>query len=109
MKFSVLLFSAIASIPCFAGQWSEATPVTKIFPHSTLNEKGTVYFSFAQVINPGSCNQSGQVALLKSNQLESEIYSLLLSAFMADKKVTYYAEGCDALGYPVMLHAAVSQ
>ena len=89
----------------YAGQWSGSVNITKIYPNSNDNGDGTIYFEFSVMNNPdGECESPNYIALLKSNKLESEIYSLALSAYMANKQVTYYVNGCDALGHPVLLH-----
>lgn len=96
------------SSPVLAGEWSGATGVIRIYPHSTNNTNGTVYYSFDVMKNPSGCQNGTLIALKKSNNLSSEIYSLLLMAFTTKLKVNYYVDGCDATGYAELLHVSLS-
>lgn len=111
-KTKLLIFTlliAIISFPAFAGQWSEATSINKIYPQSINNTDGTIYFTFEIMLNPSSCSRSSLIALKKNNKVSAEIYSLLLTAFTTNSKITYYVDGCDEKSYPVMVHAMINR
>ena len=106
-KIYLFLILMILSFSLYAGGWSGFTKVSSIYPHSTNNIDGTMYFTFGTMINPGGCANSSLIALKKSNNLSSEMYSLILLAFTSGKQVNYYASGCGTSGYPEMLHVRV--
>ena len=104
---AVMLFTVLVSAELEAGGWNGAANVKKIYPHSINNTDGTVYYAFDVMKNPDTCEKSSLMALKKSNNLSSEIYSLILTAFTTKTKVNIYVGGCDAGGYPVLLHAYI--
>jgi hypothetical protein len=107
MKF-IVSCALLLSVPAFAQQWSGNTSIEQIYPHSTNNTDGTIYFMFEKMINPGGCSKSNLIALKRSNKLSSEIYAIMLSSAVSGKKVSYYIVGCDAHGYPELRHALVN-
>jgi len=100
----LVLMMMLASAPIYAGEWSSYTNVSQFYPHSTTNEKGTIYLKFDEMINPGNCSKAGFIALKKSNSLSREILATLLTSITLGKQVGYYVHGCDAHGFPELLH-----
>lgn len=95
----ILLLLTFLSLDAFA-QWSGKSDIKRIYLHSTNNVEGTTYLAFSTMINPFNC-------IKKSNKLSSEIYALILSASTVGKQVAYYTSGCDANGYPELLHISL--
>lgn len=107
MRYLIVLFVTLFATSSFAG-WSGATAITLVYPHSTNNTDGTIYVRFEKMINPADCTYDTLIALKKSNNLSSEIYSMILSASYAGKPLSYYVVECDDHGYPVMEHVKFS-
>lgn len=100
--FSLLFLISINA--AIAADWSDSAYVERIYIHSTQNENGTVYYKFSDMINPEGCDNAGYIAVLKTNSLFSEIYSLTLTAQATNQQVIYYAKGCVDSGHPELLH-----
>lgn len=108
MKCLVVSIIALIALESNAGVWSGDTEIRQIYPHSKNNSDGAIYFRFNELVDSSDCSNKSLIALKKNNNLSSEIYALMLMAFTANKKVRYYVEGCDAHGYPELLHAYVN-
>ena len=109
MKKIILFISLLLPLTAISGEWSGLTNIKKIYPHSTNNTDGTIYLGFDVMKNASSCTHSSLLALKKSNNLSSEIYSLILTAYAKGSRVNYYTQGCDSHGYPELLHITVTE
>lgn len=108
MKYFLIILITLSPF-AYSSQWSGSTEVKVIYPHSTNNGVGTIYFVFEKMINPSECQKDSLIALRKDNKLSSEIYSLILAAFTSNANINYYVVSCDDAGYPILHHARISK
>lgn len=67
-----------------------------------VNVGSGIYFQTDQaMINPDGCNGTAWYHVRPGTSYEKEVLSILLSAEMANKKITFYLNGCID-GYPAV-------
>ena len=84
----VLIFLCVATTPSFAAQWLYEINITKI----DVVENGNVAISHT----PALCNGISTVRGWIQNGTPSteKIYSLMLTSYAANKKISYYTNVC---------------
>lgn len=94
----VLLSVIMISIPCFshASGWvtDDGTAIIKF-----VNSEGSLirfHYTANETNNPDNCGTVNSVVLLPDNPMFDQHYSLLLSAFMAKKKMKIFTNGCKS-------------
>ena len=88
MKYCIYLL-AFLSVSSFAGSW--ATPAV---PTRIDVERGNGFMIYGQFGNAGNCSIANKVYVKIDHPQYKELYSTVLAAYMAGKRVQPYINSC---------------
>jgi hypothetical protein len=91
MKYVIALFLFLTSLSVFAGGFTDAAVPTRI----DLVQAGSAGFMvYGHFRNVSSCSVSNQFYVEIGHPQYNQIYSTVLAAFMAGKKIWIYSHAC---------------
>ncbi|EDP60241.1 hypothetical protein AND4_02493 [Vibrio sp. AND4] len=93
MKLAILSM-LFFSIPAISGSFSSSAVPTRIDI-----ERGNGFMLYGSFGNPMNCTKGNQFFIKKTHPQYSEIYSTVLAAFTAKKKLVLYAHSCTPVGW----------
>jgi hypothetical protein len=93
MKYLLCIFVAFSSA-LSAGGWSNSATPTRVDI-----ERGNGFMVYGEFGNAGGCTSPNKFYVQKNHPQYSEIYSTVLTAFTAGKKVSAYIHGCNPVGW----------
>ena len=107
MKYKLVfaIVFSVWSMNANAGGWITDDGTAVIQFVNTENSIVRIHYTSETSKNPDGCQNTTSLILKSDNPMFDQHYSLLLSAFMANKKIKVYGNGCySAWGstYPVI-------
>ena len=95
-KVKKILISALlfTSLPALSGNFSVPAVPTRVDI-----ERGNGFMVYGSFGNPMNCTNSSRFYIKKTHPQYSEIYSMVLAAFTAKKKIQLYAHACSSVGW----------
>ncbi|UTZ37245.1 hypothetical protein HB763_11385 [Vibrio campbellii] len=94
MRKFTLLSLLFLSMPVLSGAFSNAAVPTRIDI-----ERGNGFMVYGNFGNPMNCTNEGRFFIQKTHPQYSEIYSTILAAFTANKKIKLYSSSCQPAGW----------
>jgi len=97
MRKLILIGLLVLSGACQAeAAWTESKIITELLINPNY---GSIFIKQSTMINPVPCQGVGYYELDSSNTMNKEIYSFLLSSYMAKRPVKIYVSSCTTSGY----------
>lgn len=94
MKKVLLVALLFVSLPALSGAFSSAAVPTRVDI-----ERGNGFMVYGNFGNPMNCTKENRFFIQKTHPQYSEIYSTVLAAFTAQKKILLYSHTCTPVGW----------
>ncbi len=91
LRTIMLCISMTICMATQSGEWSLTSNITQVYLHKDYQGYALISMSDEVKVNPGECKNNSHYAIMKNdNAIFSEMYSMMLAAYMSGKKVKVY-------------------